>query len=199
MQKNFLCFHTCKNENSQEFILQNSPFHSDTEVPQWLGQGYYLWTDSDYYAHLWGSYPPRNNKYVIIKFDFILENSEEMLDLVGNVEDQLAFKNLIDEYRTYLQRAISDTTNKIEKRKAARTQLSRLCVSTVINFYRKKLCFPYKAVKAQDIDSIDTEKVQFVVKGKGTETLLFYPTRQQIVVYSQGKAHLHNKELYHVQ
>lgn len=198
MQKNFLCFHTCKNENSEEYILQNAPFHSNPAVPQWLGQGYYLWTDSDHYAHLWGSYSPRNNKYVILKFDFILDNSDEMLDLVGNVDDQLVFKNLIDEYQISLQKAISES-KQVEKRKAARSQLSKLCVSTVINFYRKKKCFPYKAVKAQDIDSNDSESLQFVVEGKGSNPLFFYPTRQQIVVYPEGKAHLINKEIYHVQ
>lgn len=197
MQINFLCFHTCKNENSQEYILQNSPFHSDTSKPQWLGQGYYLWTDSDCFAHEWGRLPPRSNKYAIIKFDFTLDN-EAYLDLVGNVGDQLAFKALVDLYRQSLKNTIVKSTD-VNKRKEARKKLSELCVSTVINFFVSRRTFPYKAVKAQDIDANQTEELLFVSDTQGKKSTLFYPTRQQIVVYEHGKAALDNAVLHYIQ
>ncbi|WPP70581.1 hypothetical protein SOI81_02665 [Acinetobacter pittii] len=198
MQINFLCFHTCKNENSKEYILQNAPFHSDPTATQWLGQGYYLWTDSDYFAHEWGKYPPRNGKYAITKFDFVLDNDEVFLDLVGNVEDQLAFRDLVAIYRDGLQSVI-DKCSDVDKQKTARKKLSELCVSTVINFFLSKRKFPYIAVKAQDIDSRETDKLRFVLSGKGNNSSLFYPTRQQIVVYEDGKTVLKNKVLHHIQ
>lgn len=198
MQINFLCFHTCKNENSEEYILQNAPFHSDRSATQWLGQGYYLWTDSDYFAHEWGKYPPRNGKYAITKFDFVLDNDEVFLDLVGNVEDQLAFRELIAIYENFLKGVI-DKCGDVDKQEEARKKLSELCVSTVINFFLSKSKFPYVAVKAQDIDSKKTEKLRFVLKGKGNNSSLFYPTRQQIVVYEDGKTVLKNTVLHYIQ
>ncbi len=198
MQINFLCFHTCKNENSEEYILQNAPFHSDRSATQWLGQGYYLWTDSDYFAHEWGKYPPRNGKYAITKFDFVLDNDEVFLDLVGNVEDQLAFRDLVAIYEDFL-RDVIDKCSDVDKQKAAHKKLSELCVSTVINFFLSKRKFPYIAVKAQDIDSRKTDKLRFVLKGKGNNSSLFYPTRQQIVVYEDGKTVLKNTALHYIQ
>jgi len=198
MQINFLCFHTCKNENSEEYILQNAPFHSDRSKPQWLGQGYYLWTDSDYFAHAWGELSPRNGKYAITKFDFVLDNDEVFLDLVGNVEDQLAFKGLVDLYAGTLQEIIDKCSN-VDKRKDARKSLSNLCVSTVINFFIRRRAFPYIAVKAQDIDSTETDNIPFVTSGNGKKSSLFYPTRQQIVVYEHGKKVLQNSVLHHIQ
>lgn len=198
MQIRFLCFHTCKNENTEEYILQNAPFHSNKGVPQWLGQGYYLWTDSDHFAHEWGYLPPRNNKYAIIKFNFMLDNDKEFLDLVGNVDDQIAFKNLVDLYRNHLNDEIEKSKDK-SKRKIAREQLSNLCVSTVIHFFQKRKVFTYKAVKAQDLDSNQTKSLAFVKRTEGKISSLFYPTRQQIVVYEHGRFALSNAVLHHIQ
>ena len=101
MIKEILCFHTCKNEGSKDFILERAPFHSNTTKPQWLGQGYYLWTDSDYYAHDWGRQRPRYGNYVITKFKLSVEESL-FLDLVGSVVDQLYFLDLVKEYKKTL-------------------------------------------------------------------------------------------------
>lgn len=200
MQKKFLCFHTCKNENTEEYILQNSPFHSKRTVNQWLGQGYYLWTDSDFFAHEWGKAPPRNNKYAIVQFDLELDNSNDLLDLVGNVADQLAFKALVNEFTASLKKAVSDQSVDRAKRQRARIMLGSLSVSTVIHFFQKKRSFPYKAVKAQDIDSNQTQDLQFVVdEVKSKPSLLLYPTRQQVVVYEHGKSVLKNPAIYHIQ
>lgn len=200
MQIKFLCFHTCKNENTEEYILQNAPFHSNRTVNQWLGQGYYLWTDSVFFAHEWGKVPPRNNKYAIVQFDLELDNNHDLLDLVGSVADQLAFKGLVDQLTDSLNKAIEDQTVDRAKRIKARKELGSLSVSTVIHFFQKRRNFPYKAVKAQDIDSNQTQDLQFVVDGvKSKPSLLLYPTRQQVVVYEHGKSVLKNPALCHIQ
>ena len=84
MTKEILCFHTCNNEGGKEFILERAPFHSDTTKPQWLGQGYYLWTDSDYYAHDWGRQAPRYGNYVITKFKLSVESSYFLIWIIFN-------------------------------------------------------------------------------------------------------------------
>lgn len=193
----FLCFHTCKNKNTGEYILQNAPFHSDRTVAQWLGQGYYLWTDSDFFAHEWGKHPPRNNKYAIIKFDVILDNEHEILDLVGDVNDQLFFRDLVTQYRNSINDAIKTIQDKAERVKM-RQKLSELCVSTVILFFQKRRVFPFKVVKAQDIIATQTNNLQFVVDDP-KKSALFYPTRQQVVVYEHGKSVLKNPEIHHIQ
>lgn len=197
MTKEILCFHTCKNEGDQEFILERAPFHSNTEKPQWLGQGYYLWTDSDFYAKKWGQQKPHYGNYVITKFNLKVEKSS-LLDLVGNVNDQLYFFDLVKRYKDALTKKLSEINNPRKKKQIQDAISKPLAVSAVINHYRKERLFPFQVVKAQDIVSEDTQKLDYIVPNKDGASLL-YPTRQQIVVYPEarnllGKAEWHLSE-----
>lgn len=172
-----VCYHTCQNKGGKEFILKNAPFHSDTTKPQWLGQGYYLWTDSDHYAHQWlqGDYAIIKAKVEVDEFLF--------LDLVGNINSQLFFEKLILDYKVSLKEKIAHCTDK-HKRKQLLEASKSLSISDVILHYRKARKFPFKVVKAQDITAKDTQQIPFL--REGFEKFL-YPTRQQIVVYSEAK------------
>ncbi len=101
--KKILGFHTCS-YGTYEDITPNIPFRStDNDEEQWLSQGYYLWTDSPYYALKW---LPREYRFggskhgcrpvqrVIGQFDIQLNDdasARELLDLVGNTKDQEKF------------------------------------------------------------------------------------------------------------
>lgn len=195
MTKEILCFHTCNNEGSKEFILERAPFHSDTRKAQWLGQGYYLWTDSDYYAHDWGQQSPRYGSYVITRFTLIVDRPL-FLDLVGNVVDQLHFLDLVKEYKSSLTEKLNQILDP-EKKERVRQELGRpLSVSTVIQHYRKKRKFPFKVVKAQDIVANSTNAMNYVVPNKDGAAL-HYPTRQQIVVFPEARELLGKAEWHH--
>ena len=195
MTKEILCFHTCKNEGGKDFILERAPFHSDTTKPQWLGQGYYLWTDSDYYARDWGQRSPNYGNYVITRFTLTVDRSL-FLDLVGNVVDQLHFLKLVKEYKS----ALTEKLNQIRdprKKDQVRQALGRpLSVSTVIQHYRKERKFPFKVVKAQDIVANSTNTMSYVVPNKD-DAALHYPTRQQIVVFPEARELLGQAEWHH--
>ena len=53
-------FHTCHLQGSISTILEKVPYHSNANEEQWLGQGYYFWTDSHFFATKWGE---RKDKY----------------------------------------------------------------------------------------------------------------------------------------
>lgn len=195
MIKEILCFHTCNNEGGKEFILERAPFHSDTTKPQWLGQGYYLWTDSDYYAHDWGRQAPRYGNYVITKFKLTVESSY-FLDLVGNVPDQLYFLGLVQSYRSSLTEKMSQIHDPKKKERFRQALKRPLSVSTVIQHYRRERKFPFKVVKAQDIVTKSTNTMSYVVPSKD-DAVLHYPTRQQIVVFPEAKDLLGKAEWHH--
>lgn len=195
MIKEILCFHTCKNEGSKDFILERAPFHSNTTKPQWLGQGYYLWTDSDYYAHDWGRQRPRYGNYVITKFKLSVEESL-FLDLVGSVVDQLYFLDLVKEYKKTLTEKLKLITDPTKKQRFRNAINQPLTVSTVIQHYRKERKFPFKVVKAQDIVSNDTNTISYVIPNTDNASL-HYPTRQQIVVFPEARGLLGQAEWHH--
>lgn len=188
MTVEIICFHTCDNRGGKEFILENVPFKSNSGKTEWLGVGYYFWTDSDYYAHKWGKISPRHGKYVITKF-VVTVNKNDFLDLVGNVEDQLLFKKLLLEYKKTLDRILSKS-NHIGS-KSPFKENKNICVSSIINHYKKSGCFRFKVVKASDSPS--NRALPFVT---GKKEVLLSPTRQQLVVYEEsleciGKPELH--------
>ena len=80
-----ICYHTCKNEGGKEFILNNAPFYSDNKPkngkkgkPQWLSEGFYLWTDSDYYAKTW-----LKENFAIIQFTLTIDKDDLFVITLG--------------------------------------------------------------------------------------------------------------------
>ena len=83
-----VCYHVCKNEGSPEFIKNNVPFVSSGR-DKWLGNGAYLWTDSDMWARFWNDVA--YNSSGIISEIYVEIPDEKVLDLVGNVKHQIEF------------------------------------------------------------------------------------------------------------
>jgi len=189
------CYHTCKNRGDRESILGLVPFHSNNNKAQWLGAGYYLWTDSDLFAHAWGRNPKYSSTdYAIVKFTLCVPQ-EQYLDLVGKVDHQQYFLTLVEEYKTRLQQAIQKSTD-VDSRRRYRHKLDCVSVSSVINHFRKLRTFSFKVVKAADVESTDTKELDFLEKSSLGEKLLL-PTRQQIVVFPEAKNLLSMPEWHH--
>lgn len=163
-------FHTCKETGTWEFIWNNTPFKSEANNRQWLTQGYYFWTDSDYFAHKWGrqSY---NGSYAIICCSIQIEKSL-FLDLVGSVENQLYFKKILDLF--------------YEKLKTADPIAKPPTINAVLTFYRdmeetNNGAFPFLAIKAAD--AYQEEKFNFI---ENYSAFLTVPSRQQLCLFDKA-------------
>ena len=103
VKQNIIAYHTSDLTEPIDDLKDLTPFHSNVNEPQWLGQGYYFWTDDDFYAHLWGCLKIKNdegisqykykNGYVITQFNISIEPNN-LLDLVGNARQQIYFYKL---------------------------------------------------------------------------------------------------------
>lgn len=158
-------YHTCKLSG-----WENAPFLSVPSKPndrQWLTQGYYFWTDSDHFAHKWGKDSIKGN-YAIVECLIEIEK-DSLLDLVGSVEDQLYFEEMVNEYYKILKRE--------------NPQAKEPTVNVVLSYYRElaktnKNFFPYNAIKAQD--GYYKSKIIFLENKKEFLPLL---TRQQLCLF----------------
>lgn len=160
---NVVAFHTCCKNNTES----QAPFLSKRNN-QWLTQGYYFWTDSDYFAKKWGEthYQNKSYEYCIIKFDLFFKK-DELLDLVGNVDHKIKFKE------TYERLTIKLKQDKIP-------------LGDVIQYMRdfeKRIpgVFSYKAIKSEDNRELDLINIP-VTKG-AKEYISIGPTRQQLCVF----------------
>ncbi len=158
-------FHVCK-KNGQQY---RAPFLSRPRN-QWLTQGYYFWTDSDYFAKNWGKshYEKNGDKYCIMKFNLNFDK-EKLLDLVGNVRHKIEFR---------------DSVNRLIKlnTKAQDTLSLRLVIQYLRDLNNDfNGAWAYSAVKAEDKRCLDLIDIP-VVEG-ASERINIGPTRQQLCVF----------------
>ena len=185
MNLTFTVYHTCHLKGSLNDIFSNSPYKCDPNTQQWLGDGYYFWTDSEYFAHKWGmiksKYP---NGYVITKY-LVDIPEESFLDLVGNVRDQIFFAKQILEYA---KRMGYELDNSEDARKIA---LSK--VLDHLRKYSQNNNFPikYDAIRAFDYQSVHTKLYKYTEDSKEQIPI---PTRQQL--FLKDFSFLKRKELF---
>lgn len=181
-QTEIVGYHTCSSYGGKSHVLTSSPFFCDPNNDQWLTDGYYFWTDSDYFAHDWGKKGKGYRRgYAIVQCRIVID-SHLLLDLVGNVDHQLYFEDMVQVYKERLKRTGTDDV---------------ATVSQVIDFWRNEArtdrnIFPYIAIKAQDGYHKDR---MFFVEGRGE----FMPrlTRQQLCLFEDGKSSIMDKCLVH--
>lgn len=173
-------YHTCKTDGGWSYVLSESPFLSGDGDNQWLTQGFYFWTDSDYFAHKWGkgSY---NNNYSIIECKLIMD-AEELFDIVGSTKAQLYFERLLTKFRNKLK---SIDSNK------------EPTVQAVIDYWRllakkNKKVFPFLAIKVQD--GFRGSQINFT---KGNEHMQVGIQRQQLCLFENGLHLLREKKIIH--
>ncbi|CAC9619013.1 hypothetical protein [uncultured Gammaproteobacteria bacterium] len=159
---NVIAYHTCRKNST----AGNAPFLSRRNN-QWLTQGYYFWTDSDYFAHKWGEshYKKKDDDYCIMKFNLSFEKGE-LLDLVGNVQHKIDF------FKCY---------EKIMKK-----QKSKVSLAEVVQYMRDfenriPGAFSYKAIKSEDKRELDL--IDIPVAKDASEKISMGPTRQQLCVF----------------
>ncbi|HCT9047091.1 TPA: hypothetical protein OUB92_003124 [Morganella morganii] len=168
-------YHSCKPNNGYDYIIDNAPFLSGNGRNQWLSQGYYFWTDSDYWAKRW---PSPTAQKVITKFNISVPTKDDILDLVGNVNHQEHFVNLIGMIK-----------------KTANTKNKRWTVNQIINYLRRDVpndVFPYLGIKAED-NKKAVENIPFIDPvfnsrlGKYTSPFIGLITRQQLCIFENAR------------
>ena len=163
-------FHACKNEGGYEHMVSNIPFKSGSGRDQWLTEGFYFWTDSDYWARQWRKASMKADQKVIGEFDITLCHDTELLDLVGNVQHQFNFRKLKQTLIKFLPK---------EEQKG-------ITVHQIIKFFRnREEIFPYSAIKAQDGQAM--ESLRFVDPEFGHDEEMQLVTRQQMCVFEKAK------------
>ncbi|WP_339888940.1 hypothetical protein [uncultured Flavobacterium sp.] len=103
----------------------------------WLGFGYYFWDTNMDWAIAWGenAYKKYGKEYVIGRCKINLAN--DCFDLVGNVQHQIDLKEVIE---------VMIRSKKIKSLKDA-------IVPNVILFMKSKGLFPYKSIRAADMQN----------------------------------------------
>ena len=187
MSSIFTVYHTCHLEGSLKSIFENSPYKCTPTAPQWLGNGYYFWTDSDFFAHKWGKQKGKYPKgYAITEYLVeIPENS--LLDLVGNVKDQLIF---VEQIKIYVERMGIELGSKSDAK--------NIPISKVLDHFRAlsksdQSKFKYDAIKAMDYSSVETYLYKFTEEANQQE-LIPIPSRQQL--FLNDLFVLKNKKLF---
>lgn len=175
----FKGFHTCRDEGGLQAIRDSVPFVSRPNK-QWLGQGYYFWTDSSYWAKKWMKDPK-----VISQFTLTIEK-DQFLDLVGDVSDQELFLSICEIFN-------EDYPHYEEYSKLHGDSVT---VGAVISFLRRQdsagegeKLFPYAAVRAKDRRKVSS--ILFV-PGQRNELSLVEP--HQLCVYQEYKSKVINFE-----
>lgn len=169
MSLTFTVYHTCHLEGSLNTIFNDSPYKCDPNQQQWLGVGYYFWTDCDYFAHLWGKRDDKYPKgYAITEYEVDIPE-ESFLDLVGNVKDQLFFKEQILEY-------VKKMGIELKSKEEARN----IPVSKVIDHLRASLpnnesACRYDAIRAMDYSAKNSYKFT-----ENRNERIPIPSRQQL-------------------
>ena len=160
-----VAFHTCHKNNT----TYKAPFLSKQDN-QWLTQGYYFWTDSDYFAKKWGKthYQDKSDEYCIMKFDLPFKK-EELLDLVGNVAHKIEFYKVLKSLKK-LNTIAQDS----------------LSMKTVIGYLRELNsinagAWDYYAIKVEDKRDLDL--IDIPVTEGAKESIAIGPTRQQLCVF----------------
>jgi hypothetical protein len=166
-------FHTCQHRGTKEELRGKVPFLSRREN-QWLGQGYYFWTELDVWAHDWLGEAEK----VISEYSLSVPR-DQLLDLVGSLADQSDFAIIIDRFKKkgrlrqhYVKRFGNDFN-----------------VASIVMWLREEKdlgfgeIFPYWAVRAKD--SAQKRRVPY---RKGRPEELFLIERHQMCVYAEHKA-----------
>lgn len=170
------CYQTCKTYSKDWQVLYSEfPHHASSSKSnlQWLGDGYYFWTDSDRFAQWWGT-DRLKQPYCITRYSINIEY-DMIFDMVGNTGHiEYFFEKLLTTYRILFDKAS----------RFSMTKLPDPTIATVIDHMRKNYkeqVFNFKAMKICDSWLDKESKICFTPK-----SLEFFPgtRRIQLCIFS---------------
>lgn len=138
-------YHTVEDDGNPDLIRANAPFlckDTSEQLEAWFGEGYYFWDTLIQLPHWWGKshYIRRNKKYAICSTTLLCPNNE-VLDLVGNVEQ-------INDVREYVD--ILEQTPEYGS--------ATFTAQFIINHMRRHTDFPYKAIRGCGTNSVSSDQ-----------------------------------------
>lgn len=182
------CYQTCKTDSKDWKVLYDEfPHHAKNTKSnlQWLGNGYYFWTDSDHFAIWWGT-DRLQQPYCITSYLINIEY-EMIFDMVGNTRHvQYFFEKLLIIYEAAFEKS----------RRFSMTKLPEPTIATVIDHMRtfyKEPVFKYRAMKICDAWSDESFSLNFTSKSKAHE---YFPgaRRIQLCVFSGEEQCIQDKK-----
>ncbi len=179
------CYQTCKiDSKGWQVLFSEFPHHARNSQSnlQWLGDGYYFWTDSDRFAKWWGTFRLKQ-PYCITRYSINIEY-DMIFDMVGNTEHiEFFFEKLLKTYQTLYEHA----------RRFSMTKLPEPTIATVIdhmrNFYKDQV-FKYQAMKICDAWLDKESKLNFTPQSHE-----FFPgaRRIQLCIFSGEESCIQDK------
>lgn len=153
-------YQTLEDRDNVDYVEANGPFPGNIRE-RWLGQGYYYWDSFINSAHFWGwaSYKKFHKNYIIAKSEVSLPQ-DKTLDLLSS-PDLLRFNSWVSEY----EKTFPDGETTVEK---------------VLTHAQKIMgeAFPYVAIRAVFVDSINREEYQDRIYPNGKAYLDLQPPIQ---------------------
>lgn len=159
-------FHSCERRGTKDWIRKQIPFLSKPNE-QWLGQGYYFWTEHEYWALEWR--PLRKN----VVSEFLIRMPKERLLDLNSIKGQMWFLETMAE----ICKTLGDVITVSEV----------LYYLLMINSEEpEEGYFPFWATRAKDMRS--KTQVPFVKKdGQLSKEKLSLVERHQLCIYPQFK------------
>lgn len=157
-------YQTLEDRDNVDYVEANGPFQCDIK-DRWLGKGYYYWDTFINSAHFWGyvSYRKYNKDYIIAK-SVVTLHPDRTLNLIES-DDLQKFTSWINEYElTYPEKEVT-----IER-----------VITHIQNVMGKT--FPYTAIKALFIDSINRAEYQDRIYPNGKAYLDLQPPIQVCII-----------------
>lgn len=168
-------YQTLKFRDNNDEVLAHGPFDCN-KANAWLHKGYYFWEEFLEPAHHWGK-NWCSGKYIITRAECLVF-SEQLFDLVGNVNHIREMNNIIEYLRK--QGLVNAKTT----------------VAHVIDFLKKQDIFDYVATRADTTESFKRNyplnKLQYDITNN---TALIMNPAIQICIYDLEKALFSNFEI----
>lgn len=143
-----IAYQTVESTSDKTKLLKEAPFLCEDDpkkLKEWLGSGFYLWDTFIELAHWWGRvhYKNKKHKHYTICQSVLTCQDDEILDLVGNLEQVKDVRDIVLQMK-----ACPQYEGKTFKAQA------------VINYIRNVLKIPYKAIRAYGENSSNDKEVK---------------------------------------
>ena len=131
-------------DRNHHLVEEEGPFRC-TKTHAWLGVGYYFWDTHIELGHWWGATNFSLRGYIICQAEAVLDKT--CWDLHGNGRHRLELKAICDEM----------ISKKVDG-------MNGLTIPNIIEFFKEKRKFAYKAIRALGTQSIGNSHEEFILR-----------------------------------
>lgn len=173
-------YQTLSDRGNPEKIMQDGPFPCE-RLDAWVGNGYYFWESFIDNAHWWGD-KGYKSKYVICKAECDLD-PEKILDLVGNTDDIMLFR---------------EWTNALQKEGLVTDETT---VARILHYIKEfASSFNYEAIRVYGIDSVSPKRTRLTFRrlfNPSSVSYLDLSPAIQLCIFEKTGLNLRNFKIVH--